>query len=227
MKKWLALCLMAVMPTFASAAPLAANVQAQTQVQAQAQAKVAVAPPLVPVEGRDYTVIANPTPAPAGVVEVREFFWYGCPHCFRLDPFVANWLKAKPAGVNFIRTPVALSPDWEANTRGYYVAEVLNLVERTHKPLFDAIHVRRERLFDQQSLAAFYGRYGVSASNFNGLYQSFAVSAKVAQARNLAIRYQITGVPALIVNGKYLVQGETQRTVDVVKALVAREQGKR
>jgi len=207
MKKWLALCLLAVMPTLAAAAPAP---------------QPAATLPLV--EGRDYSLIANPTPAPAGTVEVREFFWYGCPHCFRLDPFVSAWLQGKPAGVSFIRTPVALSKDWEANTRGFYVAETLNKVDATHKALFDAIHLRHERLFDQQSLAAFYARYGISQSNFNGLYQSFAVNGKVAQARNLAIRYQITGVPAIIVNGKYLVQGETQRTIDVVKALVAREQ---
>ncbi len=203
MKKWLALCLLAVWPTLSMAA-------------------------VTPVEGKDYTLIANPTaPAKAGEVEVREFFWYGCPHCYRLDPFVTAWLKTKPAGVNFIRTPAALNNIWEANARGFYVAETLGLVERTHAPLFDAIQVRKERLFDQSSLAAFYGKYGVTANNFNGLYQSFAVSAKIAQSRNLAIRYQLSGVPAMVVNGKYLVPGEAQRTIEVVQALVAREQGKR
>ena len=213
MKKWFALSLLVFMPALASAA---------TQ-------QVAAAPaPLTLVEGKDYTLVANPTPpAQPGRVEVREFFWYGCPHCFRLDPFVSAWLQTKPATVDFIRTPVALSRDWEANTRGYYVAEILNKVDATHKALFDAIHVRHERLFDQQSLAGFYSRYGVNPANFNGLYQSFPVSGKVAQARNLAIRYQITGVPTIVVNGKYMVSGETQRTVDVVKALIAREQARR
>ncbi len=203
MKKWLALCLFALWPTLASAA-------------------------VAPVEGKDYTLIANPTtPEKPGLVEVREFFWYGCPHCYRLDPHIAAWLKTKPAGVNFIRTPAALNNVWEANARGFYVAETLGLVERTHVALFDAIQVRKERLFDQSSLAAFYGKYGVSANNFNGLYQSFAISAKIAQSRNLAIRYQLSGVPAMVVNGKYLVPGETARSVEVVKALVAREQVKR
>lgn len=203
MKKWLALCLLALWPTLAAAA-------------------------VVPVEGKDYTLIANPTaPEKPGLVEVREFFWYGCPHCYRLDPHVTAWLKTKPAGVNFIRTPAALNNVWEANARGFYVAETLGLVERTHGPLFEAIQVRKERLFDQPSLAAFYGKYGVSTSNFNGLYQSFAISAKIAQSRNLAIRYQLSGVPAMVVNGKYLVPGETAQSVETVKALIAREQAKR
>lgn len=202
MKKWLALCLLTVWPALAAA--------------------------FVPVEGKDYTVIASPTaPAKPGLVEVREFFWYGCPHCYKLEPHVAAWLKTKPAGVNFIRTPAALNNVWEANARGYYVAETLGLVERSHAVLFDAIQVRKERLFDQRSLAGFYGKFGVSANNFNGLYQSFAVSAKVAQSRNLAIRYQLSGVPAMVVNGKYLVPGESARSVEVVKALVAREQARR
>ena len=89
--------------------------------------------------------------------------------------------------------------------------------------LFDAIQVRKERLFDQASLAAFYARYGVKPANFNSLYQSFAVSARVAQSRNLAIRYQLSGVPAMVVNGKYLVSGDSARVIEVVKALIERE----
>lgn len=202
MKKWLLLACLSLMPAFAFA--------------------------LVPVEGKDYTVLANPTVAPAkGQVEVAEFFWYGCPHCYSLEPFVASWLKTKPASVKFTRIPAALNPVWEANARGYYVAEASGVLEASHAALFDAIQVRKERLFDQSSLAAFYGRYGVKPASFNGLYQSFAVSARIAQSRNLAIRYQLSGVPAMVVNGKYLVTGDTGRVVEVVKALVERERAAR
>jgi len=186
----------------------------------------AAAQALVPVEGKDYTLVPAPTATPAGAVEVREFFWYGCPHCYQLEPSITAWLKTRPAGVNFVRTPAALNPVWENNARGFYVVEQLGLLEVTHGPLFEAIHARKERLFDQNSLATFYARHGVKAENFNGLFQSFAVSAKVAQSRNLAIRYQLSGVPAIVVNGKYLVTGDTGRVIEVVKALVAREQGK-
>jgi thiol:disulfide interchange protein DsbA len=180
---------------------------------------------LTPVEGKDYTRLANPTPALSNAkIEVREFFWYGCPHCYSLEPHVSAWLKTKPAGVQFERSPAALNAVWEANARGYYVAEALGLVERTHGPLFAAIQVDKQRLFSQKSLASFYAGFGVKEANFNGLYNSFTVSAKVAQSRNLAMRYQLSGVPAIVVNGKYLVPGEGVRTIEVVKALIAQEQ---
>ncbi len=199
MKKWFALSLLALWPALAMA--------------------------LVPVEGKDYTRIASPTPAKPGVIEVREFFWYGCPHCYKLEAHVVAWKKTLPADVKFIRTPAALNPVWENNARGFYVAESLGLVEKTHGPLFHAIQIRKERLFDQASLAGFYAGHGIDKANFNGLYQSFAVSAKVAQSRNLATRYRLTGVPAMVVNGKYVVPGEGARTLEVVNALIARERG--
>ena len=198
MKKWLLVACLAFLPAWAVASTL--------------------------VEGKDYKVLSNPGVAPAkGQFEVVEFFWYGCPHCYSLEPHVASWVKTKPANVKFSRVPAALNPIWEANARGYYVAEASGVLEASHMALFDAIQVRKERLFDQASLAAFYARYGVKPANFNSLYQSFAVSARVAQSRNLAIRYQLSGVPAMVVNGKYLVSGDSARVIEVVKALIERE----
>lgn len=202
MKKWFAAVALTLATVAAQAAPL--------------------------VEGKDFTRVANPTPVGTpGKVEVREFFWYGCPHCFALEPSLAAWVKSKPAGVDFIRTPAALNPVWEANARGYYVAEASGALEKTHQALFDAIHVGKQSLYDQASLAKFYAGYGITPANFNGLYQSFSVSAKVAQARNLAIRYQLTGVPTLVVNGKYLVSGDGPHAIEVVKELVSRERASR
>mgnify|MGYP000555919023 CR=1 FL=1 len=143
MKKWFALSLLALWPALAMA--------------------------LVPVEGKDYTRIASPTPAKPGVIEVREFFWYGCPHCYKLEAHVVAWKKTLPADVKFIRTPAALNPVWENNARGFYVAESLGLVEKTHGPLFHAIQIRKERLFDQASLAGFYAGHGIDKANFNGV----------------------------------------------------------
>ena len=198
MKKWLLVACLAFFPAWAVASTL--------------------------VEGKDYKVLSNPGVAPAkGQFEVVEFFWYGCPHCYSLEPHVASWVKTKPANVKFSRVPAALNPIWEANARGYYVAEASGVLEASHMALFEAIQVRKERLFDQASLAAFYARYGVKPANFNSLYQSFAVSARVAQSRNLAIRYQLSGVPAMVVNGKYLVSGDSARVIEVVKALIERE----
>ncbi len=177
-----------------------------------------------PVEGRDYRVISNPVAtANKDVIEVREFFWYGCPHCFHLEPHIKDWLKTSPEKVNFVRTPAALNQVWEASARGYYAAELSGVLEQSHDALFDAVQVRKQRLFDQNSLAKFYSRFGVKTESFNSLYHSFAVNAKVAQSRNLAMRYQLTGVPAMVVNGKYVVSGSDARTIQVVQALIEKE----
>ena len=110
MKKWFLVAFLSLLPALASALTL--------------------------VEGKDYTVLANPTVAPAkGQVEVAEFFWYGCPHCYSLEPYVATWLKTKPANVKFTRIPAALNPVWEANARGYYVAEASGVLEASHAAL--------------------------------------------------------------------------------------------
>lgn len=172
----------------------------------------------------NYRVLAAPSQVEkAGMIEVREFFWYGCPHCYKLEPHLAAWLKTKPADVNFIRTPAALNPVWEANARGYYTAETLGLVEKTHLPLFQAIHVGKQQLFDQDSLVRFYSGFGASPQNFMGLYNSFAVNGKVARSKQLAQQYQLDGVPAVVVNGKYVVKGEGAKTIVTINELIGKE----
>lgn len=174
--------------------------------------------------GKDYTVLSNPGKVEKpGMIEVREFFWYGCPHCFKLEPFVAAWLNTKPANVNFLRTPAAMNPVWEQNARGYYTVELMGLTNKVHKPLFDAINLKNQRLFDQASLANFYKGYGVDSNKFNAMYNSFAVSGKIAQSKQLAQAYQLDGVPAMVVNGKYVVKGENQKVIQVVNYLINKE----
>lgn len=176
------------------------------------------------VAGKDYTVLSNPGKVEKpGMIEVREFFWYGCPHCYRLEPYVASWLASKPANINFVRSPAAMNPVWEQNARGYYAVELMGLTNKVHKPLFDAIHQKNQRLFDQKSLANFYQGYGVDSNKFNAMFKSFAVSGKIAQSKQLAQAYQLDGVPALVVNGKYVVKGEDQKVIQVVNYLINRE----
>jgi len=178
------------------------------------------------VAGKDYKVLTTKGQVEkAGMIEVREFFWYGCPHCFRLDPFVETWRKTKPADVNFVRTPAALNPVWEGSARGYYAVEMMGLVEKTHVPLFNAIHERQTPIFDEAKLTAFYQGYGVDAAKFKGLFNSFAITGKVSQAKTLAQKYQLEGVPAIVVNGKYVISGENQKVIDVTNFLIAKERG--
>lgn len=176
------------------------------------------------VAGKDYTVLTNPGKVDKpGMIEVREFFWYGCPHCYRLEPYVASWLASKPANVNFVRSPAAMNPVWEQNARGYYAVDLMGLTNKVHKPLFDAIHQKNQRLFDQKSLANFYQGYGVDSNKFNAMFNSFAVSGKIAQSKQLAQAYQLDGVPALVVDGKYVVKGEDQKVIQVVNYLINKE----
>lgn len=179
------------------------------------------------VEGKDYTLAPTVGKVDVpGKIEVREFFWYGCGHCFKLEPYMQSWLQKLPKDINFVRTPAAMNPVWEANARGYYVSEALGIRKKAHIPLFDVIHKQGKQIFDQASLAKFYVKYGADESKFNSLYKSFAINGKIKQAQNLAIQYQLTGVPAVVVNGKYIVQGENQKVIDTVNYLIEKERKK-
>ncbi|MDP2226920.1 MAG: thiol:disulfide interchange protein DsbA/DsbL [Moraxellaceae bacterium] len=158
-----------------------------------------------------------------GMIEVREFFWYGCPHCYKLEPHITAWLARKPADVNFVRTPAALNPVWEHNARGFYAAQMAGVGDNAHEALFQAIHVGRQKLFDQASLTRFYAGFGVDAKNFNNLYNSFAVSGQVGQGKALAQFYGLDGVPAIVVNGKYVLKGEGAVTIATLDELIAKE----
>ena len=176
------------------------------------------------VAGKDYTVLPNPGVVDVkGKIEVREFFWYGCGHCFTLEPHMQAWLRKLPKDVNFVRTPAAMNPVWEQSARGYYVAEALQIRRKIHLPLFHAIHDKGQQIFDQKSQAKFFVKYGVPEAKFNSLYNSFPITAKVSKANQLAKQYQLTGVPAVVVNGKYVVQGDDGKVVQVINYLVEKE----
>ncbi|TCM64344.1 thiol:disulfide interchange protein DsbA [Acinetobacter calcoaceticus] len=176
------------------------------------------------VAGKDYTVIQNPGKSEvAGKIEVREFFSYSCGHCFKLEPFLQTWLKKLPSDVHFVRTPAAMNKSWEISARGYYVSEAAGIRKSTHIPLFNAIHKDGQQIFDQASQAKFFSQYGLSQAKFNSMFDSFAISAKVAESNKLAQQYQLTGVPAVVVNGKYVVQGDPDQVPKVIDYLIEKE----
>lgn len=171
-------------------------------------------------EGKDYKVLANPENIAGNVIVVREFFWYGCPHCYSLEPHMQKWAKTRAKDVAFFQTPAAMNPMWEQNARGFYAVQAMGMLDKTHKPLFDAIHKDGKRLYDQDSLANWYATQGVDKAKFNSLFNSFAVTAKIELAKQGAMRYQLTGVPAVVVQGKYVVTGENEKVPQVVDFLV-------
>ena len=172
------------------------------------------------VAGKDYRVLDNPETISGDAIIVREFFWYGCPHCNVLDPHMEKWAKSKDKDVVFFKTPAALNPVWEANARGFYAAQLLGFEDKTHSALFDAINKDGKKLFDQSSLSKWYASKGVNEKKFNSLYNSFAVGTKIGRSQEGAKRYQLTGVPAVVVQGKYVVTGEDAKVPKVVEYLV-------
>lgn len=171
-------------------------------------------------EGTDYTVLANPENIAGNVIVVREFFWYGCPHCYKLEPHMQKWAKTRASDVAFFQTPAAMNPVWENNARGFYAVQEMGALDKTHELLFDAIHKDGKKLFDQKSLADWYGTQGLDKDKFNSLYNSFGVTTKIERSKAGAARYQLSGVPAVVVQGKYVVTGEDAKVPQVVDFLI-------
>jgi thiol:disulfide interchange protein DsbA len=155
-------------------------------------------------QGQDYVELSNPQPTSSGdKIEVVELFWYGCPHCYHLDPFLEDWAASKPDDVEFVRMPAILGKRWGLLAKGYYTAELLGVVDKIHPALFEAIHEDKKKIDDEAALQDFFVAQGVSAEDFKNTFNSFAVNVKANNARQMTRRYAITGVPAIIVNGKY------------------------
>ena len=157
------------------------------------------------VEGQQYELVTPPQPTTAapGEVEVVELFWYGCPHCYRLEPYVQRWLKHKPANVKFVRMPGMFQPSWQIHARAYYTAEVLGVVDKVHEAMFEAIHEQKRRMSSEAEIMALFVQHGVSEQDFKRVFHSFAVETKLRRANDMGGRYGAHGVPTLIVNGKY------------------------
>lgn len=172
------------------------------------------------VEGKDYIKLDNPEKINANRIIVREFFWYGCPHCYHLDPHAKNWLKTKPKDVVFFHTPAALNPSWAIHAKAMYAAQELGVAKKAHVALFTAIHKDKKDLFNQNALADFYAQYGADKTKFSQAFNSFAVDTKIGRSRAAAARYKLSGVPAVVVHGKYVVKGSDAKVFQVVDYLV-------
>ncbi len=182
-------------------------------------------------EDTDYRRLETPvSTATDDKVEVVEAFWYGCGHCYRLEPVIEEWLKNKPDNVEFVRIPAVLGSNWEPHARAYYTAEVLGVLDNIHKPLMDAIHLQKRSLFNENQLAEFFAEHGVDKKAFFKAYNSFEVETRLQRSQQLIRRYRIQGVPAIIVNGKYVTNGtmagSVPRMFEVVNYLVEKESEK-
>jgi len=168
----------------------------------------------------------QPTSTP-GKVEVVELFWYGCNHCHDLEPVLQQWLKTKPDYIEYVRVPAVFRENWMPLARAWYVIDALELGDRVHLNLFKAIHVKKLNMNNLGLLRSFFGNEGVSAEQFDKVYNSFSIDSKVRNAAKLTRDYQITGVPAIIVNGRYMTSvsltGSHEALLEEIDSLAARE----
>lgn len=183
-------------------------------------------------EGANYQKIvpAQPTNVPPGKVEVVEVFWYGCGHCFTLDPAVESWRsKTKPAYVEFVRLPAMWNEATRMHARLFYTAELLGKLDQLHTLIFRELHVNGNQLNSVDKIAAFFQQHGVSKEEFTKAFSSFAVESKLQRADFLNKRYRIQSVPTVVVNGKYSTDvgtagGESQLFA-LIEELSAHEHG--
>jgi len=183
--------------------------------------------PTKPVAGTDYAVLDTPTnvEAPAGKIEVVEFFWYSCSHCNAFEPTLGEWVKKLPKDVAFRRVPIAFNASFAPQQRLYYTLEAMGLIEKLHAKVFAAIHVDKLKLATGEAILEWAGKNGVDTAKFQAEYNSFGVVTKTQRASQLQNAYKVEGVPALGVAGRFYTDGSMaksmERALQVVDSLVA------
>ena len=162
-----------------------------------------------------------PTDA-AGRIEVVEFFWYECPHCYSLEPRIEAWLKTLPKDVEFRRVPAMFNQQWALSGRVYYTLEAIGELDRLHRPLFDAIHNGGLKITNMKQLQDWLERQKVDLGKFNAAFKSFAVESRLKRALELTAASRIESVPQMMVNGRYLVSADSAKgdMLLVVDALI-------
>ncbi|HRP87794.1 MAG TPA: thiol:disulfide interchange protein DsbA/DsbL [Gammaproteobacteria bacterium] len=231
------------------AGPAANPPAAQSQAQAPAQAPAAERPapaaqpaaetsrPAQPpsnarfVAGQHYRVLnpAQPTSVPPGKVEVVDVFWYGCGGCYLMHPYMARWKEAKPAAAEYVRLPATLNPGWQPQARLYFATKALGIEDQTHAAIFNEYHANRNPLNTMELQVKFLSGYGISEQAAREALTSFSVDTELRAADVRARRYQLSFVPAVVVNGKYVVgveqAGGPDSVLEVINYLVALEAG--
>ena len=176
--------------------------------------------------GVEYLSVSQPTQT-GDKIEVLEFFWYGCPHCYTLEPHMQKWLKTKPDNVEFFRVPAVFRPEWKVHARTYYALEEMGIIEEIHPKIFSMMHAKRKALNDLNAMTEFLEKKKVNKEKFLEIYNSFSIENKVRKVLKLLKDYNVRGVPAVVVNGKYYVTGKTagtyEKLIDVVNHFISEE----
>ncbi|MCW5599124.1 thiol:disulfide interchange protein DsbA/DsbL [Nitrosomonas sp.] len=165
------------------------------------------------VEGRDYIALANPQPTEdKRSIEVLEFFWYGCPHCNELHPHIDSWRQNAPKDVKFQYVPAIFRANWAPAAKTFYAMEVMGLTKTLHDKVYKAIHRDKIDLANEATLFNWIEKQGIDRDKFVNAYNSFSVQNQVAKSTQMMRQYKLTGVPALVVDGKYVTSGKMSGT---------------
>lgn len=188
----------------------------------------AIAQPKGPDAGIDFRELnpAQPTES-GGKLEVIEFFWYGCPHCYAFEPSLAAWVKKLPSDVMFRRVHAQFTPQWVQHAKLYYAMEAVGDVERLHRKIFDTIHGEKRELLKDADMIEFAGANGIDKGKFADALKSFGVAGKLQRGKQVVANFKIDGVPALGINGKFLtspsIAGGHDKALAVADFLLDRE----
>ena len=181
------------------------------------------------VEGKQFVRVQMPQPVEvAGKVEVLEFFWYGCPHCYDFEPLLKPWVKNLPADVHFKKVPAIFRPEWAAGARIFYTLDAMGLVDKHNDAVFVAVQKERINLFDERVLLDWVAKQGIDRQKFHDMYKSFGIDGKVRRAGEMTQEYGFGGVPAMVVGGKYMPApgvGSYQDMLRVADGLIEKTRG--
>lgn len=160
-------------------------------------------------------------------IEVLEFFWYGCPHCFQFEPHIKGWLETKPENVEFKSVAAPLNPAWKVHSQAFYAAEILGVLDQFHEPMFNAIHREKKSMRKPKDIAKLADSLGIDGDKFEKTMKSFAVDAKIRQSLQKAREVGISAVPTVVINGKYKtsgsVAGSYPNLINVLNRLIEQE----
>ena len=164
-------------------------------------------------------------------IEVLEIFWYGCPHCYALEPYLKKWLKNKPEFVEFVQLPAVLNRSWAFDARVFYTFVALGLMDELHEAYFDAIHQDRRRMKNVEQVASWAQEQGIDPKLILDTFNSFGVDSMLANATQMSGRYEADGVPTIIIDGKYRttvsLAGGHNEMIDLINYLAQRAKSER
>ncbi len=177
------------------------------------------------IEGGHYELLDKVQPVQTGdKIEVVEMFWYQCPHCYRLEPYLIEWQKNIPENAAYVAIPAMLSARWEFDARAYFTFEALGLIEQLHTQFFNAIHLKRLNINSVQKLQQWVDDQAIGEHDIIGTFSSFAVENKLSFASLMSRNYGLTGVPAIIVDGRYRTSvslaGGHNQLIEVINYLI-------